>query len=200
MSYFIDYCKNKSIRFKKRLNTLSYDYKMIKINYSTPYPLIKLLIRSFCRFKISIKNLMYWFRYIWNDRDWDYFFIYTIIRAKLVRMKRHMQLHAMRVVDDEIEQISECIKLLDLLIEDDVLKEEFDKFYEKYGDHKLNFKKLENDLYTAECSYEKVQTAEELKKADSELKELLKKEVVRKIEIRNKLFGIMAEHIENWWD
>jgi hypothetical protein len=31
----------------------------------------------------SIKNLIYWFKIIWNDRDWDWTFIYIILEHKL---------------------------------------------------------------------------------------------------------------------
>lgn len=38
--------------------------------------------------KQSIKNMIYYFPIVWKDRDWDYTFIYEILKSKL---KKHAQ-------------------------------------------------------------------------------------------------------------
>jgi len=35
----------------------------------------------------GISNLIYWFKIIWKDRDWDYSFLLTILKHKLESME-----------------------------------------------------------------------------------------------------------------
>jgi hypothetical protein len=45
---------------------------------------IYLTVKSYIRnFKQGIKNLIKWFPTIWNDRNWDYYFILEILKVKL---------------------------------------------------------------------------------------------------------------------
>ena len=44
---------------------------------------------SIRNFFYSIRNLMYWLRIIWKDRDWDWTFIYVILEHKLKSVADH---------------------------------------------------------------------------------------------------------------
>jgi len=203
--YFYKWCKEIYNNFKGWLKELKYDYLSCKINYKEfkniqLHPLIEIPKVRFNRLKTPCRNLIYWLPYIWYDRDWDYFFIYVILKAKLAKVKRFMQLHSVTVVDKEIKEIDECIRILDVLIEDNVLEEEFGEFYKKYGHIKLTFRKMENGLSIAEGGYEKVQTENEYREAEKEFKRLITKEEEEKNRLRKRLFNIMADNIEGWWD
>ncbi len=45
-------------------------------------------INNFFRsIKYGIKNLITWFPIIWKDRDWDHWYLYKILRFKLIQME-----------------------------------------------------------------------------------------------------------------
>lgn len=73
--------------------------------------------------KYGIQNLIIWFSIIWNDRWWDYNFLYRIIRFKLIQTEKKTRIvgcHVNAVRD--ADNIKKCIKLLDRLIENDYYK------------------------------------------------------------------------------
>jgi len=41
---------------------------------------------SLIQFKYGIINLYNWFRVIWNDRDWDFYYVYNVLERKLKLM------------------------------------------------------------------------------------------------------------------
>lgn len=36
----------------------------------------------------QIRNLIRWIPIIWNDRDWDYYFIYEMLKQKLINVEK----------------------------------------------------------------------------------------------------------------
>jgi hypothetical protein len=45
------------------------------------------------QFLDSLINLFRWFKTMWKDRDWDSYFVYEILKRKLVNMKEHFEYH-----------------------------------------------------------------------------------------------------------
>jgi len=62
----------------------------------------------------NIKRVLYWFPIIWNDRDWDYYYIYEMLKQKLICTERHIRkdgIHLYNKVD--ADQIREAINMID---------------------------------------------------------------------------------------
>jgi len=174
------------------------NYLYIKENHK--YAFLQLFIKKFKRIKTSLRNLMYWFPIIWKDRDWDFYYIYMILRAKLIKTRQYMVLHSVTVTDERIKPITKCIDIINKLLEDDVIKEKFEEFFTKYGDIKLSFEKTDSGLYRVNIGYDKLTSDKEIKEADEEFKTLIKAEEEEKVRLINKLFSIMADNIQRWWD
>ena len=81
-------------------------------------------IISYIRYDIpqGIKSLFIWFKVIWNDRSWDWVFIFYILRKKLELMEHTFRVHG-HAVDSEktAHEIKICKLLLDRLIKADYI-------------------------------------------------------------------------------
>ena len=104
----------------------------LKDKLMTPIRLIK-------RFFSSIKNLIDYFPIIWNDRNWDHFYFIELIKFKLERMEKFFNsdkafsMEAKKCAN-EIREVLNCLKIYE---DDNLLKEAWDKHYDKYGELKM---------------------------------------------------------------
>lgn len=62
----------------------------------------------------GIKNLIKWRKTIWYDRDFDYFYVYEILKKKLEFQRDHIQkYHHHENFQRDIDTLNECIELID---------------------------------------------------------------------------------------
>lgn len=76
--------------------------------------------------RYGIKNIIKWFPVIWNDRDWDYRYIYEILHKKLELKEQFFRSDKTHVADweqtaDEIKEVKDALKRL---IDDDYVSYE----------------------------------------------------------------------------
>jgi hypothetical protein len=79
-------------------------------------------IKNFIR---NIKRVLHWLPIIWNDRDWDYYHIYEMLKQKLIRTERHIRedgLHVYHKVD--ADEIKKAIKMIEVV--------QYEYFLDKY--------------------------------------------------------------------
>lgn len=118
------------------------------------------------KFYIGIKNLIVYFPIIWNDRNFDYYFIYKLLHHKLKLTRnsiKKVNIHTSSKRDAEI--LNTIIKLIELQ-DSDYYDKEFRKYYieklkvdknneidfelindnseEYFKKHKLAYKKIKN--------------------------------------------------------
>ena len=156
----------------------------------TPRRFIRNLIRS-------IKSVVVWLPTIWRDRDWDYVYLFLILRKKLSLMEKFFASDkALTANHKEVaNNIKECREILDRLIEDNYLAEKYDKHYEKWGQPEFN---IEGE--NLEITYKNVKTEEDEITMRKEFRELAIKEMEEKENDKNLLFEKMAQSITSWWD
>jgi hypothetical protein len=161
----------------------------------------------FIRLSMSIKNVIRWLPVIWEDKDWDYSFIYKILQFKLKNQAEYIgrrDWHTRAKRDAEI--MMTCVRLIDKIneqyygmeyfeyydydmstdnpnrfLEFNVTRDELDTYYAKYP---LTFKKIE-----AEYGDTKDRSSTALLMGDD-----------RQRKARKLLFKILDENIETWWD
>jgi hypothetical protein len=150
-------------------------------------------IKMFSHFrslKTGILNLIKWFPIIYNDRDWDYYFIYAILHKKLDNMEKFFNSDKAWTSKSEgvAEQIKEVKILCENLMNDNYLSEALKPFDEKYGEVSL-FKIIDHKLeYNVDD--EAVLMHRECGKFSDKNRE----------EDKNKLFDLIKKNIDNWWD
>ena len=75
--------------------------------------------RKWCWFKYGIRKTIQWLPVIWEDREWDYWFIYKLLHKKLTLMENAFRVCGISVHSDkEADKMRLCILLLDRLIKD----------------------------------------------------------------------------------
>ena len=80
---------------------------------------------KFNSFKHGIKNLIKWLKIIWNDRDFDYGYLYEIMYLKLENMQKFFESDNTCSMGAEVyaKQIRECKELLKRIMNEEVFEE-----------------------------------------------------------------------------
>jgi len=72
----------------------------------------------------GIKNLWRWFPIIWKDRDWDYYYIFQVLKFKLEKQAKHLG-------GRDAELMMTCVRLINKL--------QNEEYYEEYyGSRPMN--------------------------------------------------------------
>ena len=148
------------------------------------------MFQFFRNIKTGISNLVKWFPTIYNDRDWDHYYIYSIWYKKFDNMDKFFNSDKSWTAKSEgiVEQIHEVKLLCEKLMKDDYLEEALKTFDEKYGEIEL-FKIVDNKL-------EHNVDEETL----SEYRECGKLADKNREDNKEMLFDLLRKNIDNFWD
>jgi hypothetical protein len=168
----------------------------------------------------SIRSVIKWFPVIWNDRDWDDWYIYKILQTKLKFQSKYIgdrDIHTRAKRDAEV--MNTCVRLIDKLMEDFYDMEYLDYHESTFSfvdSDKPDYKRLEitdtsenfDEFFKKyPLVYKKV-----LKDGDKNIFSLYEDGVLSKKRIamnisqinhdraRKLLFNVMGDNINRWWD
>jgi hypothetical protein len=147
--------------------------------------------------KSGIGNLVYWFPIIWQDKDWDHYYLLAILRHKMNSMVKFYDGPHAWGIDSPIRahEMKVCRLILDRLIEDDYNREGYDAHDEKWGE--LEFTTDDKTgLLTITRGNRNMNEELEQKEYKGVYE---KEEELRKTDIDN-LFEIIRKNIQKWWD
>ncbi len=66
--------------------------------------------------KYGVKNLYKWFWVIWNDRDWDHYYIFQVLKFKLEKQANHLAENGFHNnAQRDAELMMTCVRLIDKL-------------------------------------------------------------------------------------
>lgn len=136
----------------------------------------------------GIGNLWYWFPTVWRDRDWDQSFIYAILAKKLE--KQALCIATGWSVDGPKEALKmwECVRLIRDLQDEKYVDEAFEGHFEKWGWPPWAVEGV------------KEQSPEDKAAESREFNIRHRWGHRRHDRARNKLFRMLEESIEGWWD
>lgn len=151
------------------------------------------LSRLFYDVKNGLRNLWKWRSVVWNDRPWDYVYIFKALRFKLDETQRCID-GTFVGADEEAAKIRSLMKAIDRILEDDYVKEEYEEMDRKYGKLEMIFHK-DNTITT---------TRKNLKEEDRETERqetltLAELEAKRRQDDINFVFDTMKNDIQRWW-
>ena len=135
--------------------------------------------------KNQIQNIIAWFPVIWNDRQFDHYYFYLILRKKIELMRDFFNSDFANTASakDKSKKMNICVCLLNRLIEDNYDEIALlNKYYEKYPSTPL--------LYNNNISKKQQKEFQSCYKKSSELQ---KQDV-------EYLFKILSKQIRTWWD
>lgn len=146
--------------------------------------------------KNGVLNLIKWVPVIWQDRDWDYIFIYRILYFKLKEMEKYQRRDGIVKNHKKIaDQIRLCVLLLNRLLKDEYLDNAFINHDKKWGNLETSFKDKKFDVIRG-----KVITEEDSIQERKESKRLYEHSDDMSCQDSDMLFERMNKHIQGWWD
>ena len=112
-----------------------------------------------------------WFPVIWQDRDWDQWFLYKMLHFKLKRMERLQRKYGHCVQNEKYaDQIKLAASLLQRLMKDEYLENALKPHEEKWGDSEFVWTpKSDDEEYSLlNIKVEKANTKEEIEQESKE--------------------------------
>jgi len=152
---------------------------------------MKRITRRINRFLDRLYNLWRWFPIIWNDRDWDDYFIFEVLKFKLKNMSDSFERNDWYVGNEQdVKKMRTCIKLIELVqssyYETEVYDHEnVEEYLAKYKNATLRI--LTNKKYQIFPNENRNTVAMNVG--------IYKHQQAKKI-----LFTILERYIEYWWE
>lgn len=149
---------------------------------------------------MGIKNLIFWIPIIWNDRNWDYYYILKMLKHKL------------KLIDSEQScRYNKICQILIDRIQDDYYYNEMNQYIDREAKfvkieetnlHEIEFIEIRNDLDAYMNMYPKEKKII-LEKFPNKKDDLLGLSMLVSMErhkrAKNLLFSILNNKIETWW-
>ena len=152
----------------------------------------------------GIPNLYKWFNTIYHDRDFDHGYLIDIMIKKMKFMADHFEDHKyFEGYEKVVAQIRECVAILEKT-QDETLyySDDIDKLEKEYNYTGWRFVPSPDHPGCSEMeSTFKVPTTEEIKREllDKKIEIYNRADAERKADLK-KVFMIMAENLDAWWD
>ena len=162
------------------------------------------IARFFRTIKYGIENLISWIPIIWQDRDWDQWFLYKVLQHKLKQMVRLQRKYGNSVnAHIYADQMQLCVNLLERLINDEYLENALKPHEKKWGESKMIWEPLpdnDNLCQLKRFHVDKAITPEQIKQEDKERMRIYKHSDMLREQDLDMLFKLMRKNIEGWWD
>lgn len=151
--------------------------------------------------KYGIRNLWRWFPIIWNDRDWDYYYIFKLLKFKFKNMEYNFRNYAHIADADKVaDELKVCQLLLDRLIKDEYYGKAYKWHDERWGKAEFNWEPIDSEYSKLDIKRKFVITDKDEKQERKEYMRLYNHEgMLRKQDIEF-LFHIITRKILGWWD
>ena len=128
--------------------------------------------------KNFIKNIWNFRKFLWENRWWDYSFIFFMLREKLKIDVKYYKRHSInKYACDQIKRMNLCIKVLNRILEHDYTENALSFFEKDYPD----WHRTKN--YDKKRFVKCLQQEERQQKQDIEY-----------------LFKLLTKYIRTWWD
>lgn len=171
----------------------------------------------------SIKNLIRWVPIIWKDRDWDGWYIYTILETKIRYQAKYIGSKDRYVeAKRDTERMMTCVRLIKKVKDEEYAGEYMDYHDSKYHwldvPDRPDFKELEieqrNEWFDEyflkyPLEYKRVLSDKTLQIFDisgdihsGEVKQRIAMNISHNLQRRAKkiLFKLLERNIDRWWD
>lgn len=141
----------------------------------------------------KIHKIIKYIPILWDDYDFDYSYIYKLLRFKLVRTYKAINegFEVSKDKDKRLKPLARCIQLLENLIENNYNKKQMDLYHKKYP-YVNDFVKDEKGNLVSKPSKDSAKKYQMLRRVMKEEGRLMNKD-------KRELFDLMTIHIHSWW-
>lgn len=172
-----------------------------------------LLLRMKCHFLnlwYGLKNIKIWFSTIYNDKDFDFSFIWIMERKKLQQMKKYFS-NANVTTSENYKQMCKyldiCLKLIDIMLEDTSYLEQEEKGNPADYNSLVDYMMSQNYVFNHYVNLRNINrfvTEEQVKNIHKQIKDKNLnghiKDFVYTTKAKHLYYSIMFNEIEKWWD
>jgi len=153
----------------------------------------------------NIKQAWKWFKVGYYDYDWDFQSIIDVLDFKLTNMRDYFATSDIAEGDEQrAREIDEALYLIDLLNENEFAEEERAAHEKRWGEFKHEFIPVMPEhprtTYEWKAWFTKAKDETEEEQARQELIEIMRLEHERYSETFRKLFEIIGEFAQGWWN
>ena len=121
------------------------------------------------------------YKCIKKDNDWDWVYLMTLEKEKLINMANYFSKSRLVVGwENDVKWINYCIKLINIIIEDDFP-------YNKVDAHKINFKNVKRFYNRHELT-------------NNDMEDSYIKNMIYTLKAENLYYEIRKNYTRNWWD
>lgn len=150
------------------------------------------LFRQPVYFWDRVRHVASWIPFLWSDHDWDYAYLWLVMREKLRRMRRcHEKEHMIESWDKIANEIKVAEEILTRLIEDDYISEEWAAHEARWGSNNNFIEKNKNGNFVLHLT-EDPECAESIHR-------MSRLEVERREADAENLGKHIAKHCWDWW-
>lgn len=141
-------------------------------------------VKQFAR---KVIKIVQYIPILWNDYDWDYSYIYVLLKYKLERTYKAIDYgyELPKSKNKRLKSLKRCIVLLENLIKDDYCKQELNVYHKN---NKTNWIKEKDGSLVSPPN-----------KNWKELTRLVKKQDLLRKSDTKELFDLMAQNTRSWW-
>lgn len=159
------------------------------------------LTSPFRKVRDFIIRVFHYLPILWQDKDFDWVFIITMLQFKLKRTREYLVKENIIVDIEEIsKQIEIAENLIDKILKDDFCKEEQDAHDLKWGETNDYFTPNKNGIGSIlNFSKTNANTPEEKEQERSEQFAIYGLGEKRKADAWDKLYAHLRANLENWW-
>ena len=150
----------------------------------------------------NIKRLIAWFPVIWEDRDFDYAFLFAIMQFKISNMRKlHEETRRFVNSDKVIKQLLTCEELLKRLQKDEYCAKDYEEHDDKYGRLNMTFGEI-TERNTRRCMFErnKVLTEKDKERETKDFKRIANKEIYMYKQDIELLLNTIKKYHRKWWE
>lgn len=154
-------------------------------------------IRNFFEF---IGKVFYYVPCLWRDRDWDHYYLYAMLLAKLERMRRAHAEDTWHTNAPRYEkQIRTCCTILKRLMADKYAEKMYEEHDAKWGKLESRFEQSEKG-YSRWIVWRKNASTDDLRAKEREERKRIydHEEYLRSQDIKH-LFRIIERYHRHWW-
>lgn len=150
----------------------------------------------------NMKMICEWVPVLWDNWDWDYNFLLKIMQYKMQRMANHIREHNILVRSEEIaDELQECCDIITRLQAQEYTPFEEGVMEAEYGKHCMDSLPCEHEgCRQLDIYFDKAREEGREEEADAVYTNIRNLAMAREQRDYHRLFTLMRDKIQGWWD
>ena len=149
-----------------------------------------------------LAHIIKWLPVLWSDFDWDYAFMWRLLAAKFGFMSDYFRLHGnLENAEEVADQIEEARGWCLFLFEDKYEDAGFDEIERKWGETTFEWLPTDNSEFKElRISHPNVETASDELLLRADERRVLEEAEMARTRDRDRLFDLISDYGDAWWD